>query len=169
MVAQLEVVGIGQFQNEADASVFHGEDDQGQVALGSVGKAVGAVAIEGFLDLEASAVDGDGGVAGVGHGIHLEDAAIRRGMGTNDVNYNSPCIGLFSSRRAVGAPSADIGAEIQPGISVDAVETTARTRKSSWNAWKSAGLKGSGWSLILGTRLMAGDGLPVAAGTQRSR
>ena len=82
VVAQLEVVGIGQLQDEADAAVLHGEDDGGQVALGRVGEAVGAVPVQGLFDLVAGAVDGDGGVASVGDGVYLEDAADRSGLGT---------------------------------------------------------------------------------------
>ena len=47
----------------------------GQVALCGAGEAVGAVALEGLLDLVAGAHGADGGVAGVGHGFHL---AMRR-------------------------------------------------------------------------------------------
>ena len=72
MVGVAEDLGIGQLQDEADAAVLHGEDDGGQVALGGVGEAVGAIALEGFLDLVAGAHRADGGVAGVGHGVHLE-------------------------------------------------------------------------------------------------
>ena len=46
-------------------------DDGGQVAPGGVGEAVGAVALEGFLDLVAGADRADGGVAGAGHDAHL--------------------------------------------------------------------------------------------------
>ena len=71
VVGVAEVLGIGELQDEADAAVRHGEDDGGQVALGSVGKAVGAVALEGLLDLVAGAHGADGGVAGVGHGVRV--------------------------------------------------------------------------------------------------
>ncbi len=70
VIGVAEVIRIGQLQDEADAAVGHGEDDGGQVALGGVGEAVGAVALEGFLDLIAGAYGADGGVAGVGHGVH---------------------------------------------------------------------------------------------------
>ena len=70
VIVVAELLGIGQFQDEANAAVLHGEDDGGQVALGGVGEAVGAVSLEGFLDLIAGADRADGGVAGVGHGVH---------------------------------------------------------------------------------------------------
>ena len=79
VVGVAEVLGIGQLQDEADASVRHGEDDGGQVALGSVCEAVGAVALEGLLDLVAGAHGADGGVAGVGHNVHVavgDDVAV---------------------------------------------------------------------------------------------
>ena len=68
-----EVLRIGQFQDEANAAVLHGEDDGGQIALGGMGESISAVPLEGFLDLIARAYGADGGVAGVGHGIQLAE------------------------------------------------------------------------------------------------
>ena len=82
MVGELKVVGIGQLQDKADAAVLHGEDNGGQVALGGVGEAVGTVPVQRLFDLIAGAVDGNGGVASVGHGGYLEDVADRSGLGT---------------------------------------------------------------------------------------
>ena len=73
MVGVAEVLGIGQFQDEANAAVLHGEDDGGQIALGGIGESISAVPLEGFLDLIARAYGADGGVAGVGHGIQLAE------------------------------------------------------------------------------------------------
>ena len=39
VVGVAEVLGTGQLQDDADAAVFHGEDDGGQIALGGVGEA----------------------------------------------------------------------------------------------------------------------------------
>ena len=71
MVGEAEIVRIRKLEDEADAAVLHGEDDGGHVALGGMGEAVGAVAFGGFLDLVAGADCADGGVAGVGHDVHL--------------------------------------------------------------------------------------------------
>ena len=73
VVGVAEVLGIGQFQDEANAAVLHGEDDGGQIALGGIGESISAVPLEGFLDLIARAYGADGGVAGVGHGIQLAE------------------------------------------------------------------------------------------------
>ena len=63
--------GSGSSRTKRIWPVLHGEDDGGQVALGGVGEAVGAVSLEGLLDLIARAYRADGGVSGVGHGVHL--------------------------------------------------------------------------------------------------
>ena len=73
VVGVTEVLGIGQFQDEANAGVLHGEDDGGQIALGDIGESISAVPLEGSLDLIARAHGADGGVAGVGHGIQLAE------------------------------------------------------------------------------------------------
>ena len=43
VVGVAEVLGIGQFQDEANAAVVHGEDDGGQIALGGIGESISAV------------------------------------------------------------------------------------------------------------------------------
>ena len=89
MVGVTEIPRIGQLQDEADATVFYGEDDGGQVARGGKGEIVGTAPLEGFLDLVVRAYRADGGVAGVGHGVTRMASQRAAYPGKDDGKYNA--------------------------------------------------------------------------------
>ena len=56
VIGVAEVLRVWEFQDEADTAVVHGEHEGVQVALGGIGEAVGAVAVEGFQISTCAAV-----------------------------------------------------------------------------------------------------------------